>query len=223
MTHDIAFLHTAHVHIQTFQKLVADIDPSIRIRHEVDESLLSEALGNGITEDLSKNIDASMAYAAQSGAQIVVCTCSTIGGIAEKSPQSNSTISMRIDRAMADIAVETSKKILILAAVESTLGPTKELLLSSCAISDKTPDMTLELIHGAWSLFQQGDMAEYYDCIEQFINLNHSDYDSVILAQASMAPVASRFFDSKIRVLASPELGVQFAIERLQSLKCNEH
>ena len=218
MTHDIAFLHTADVHIATFQKLVEDIDPSVRVRHDVDESLLSEALADGITEDLCERIDISMAAGAQSGARVVVCTCSTIGGVAEKSPQVGSTISLRIDRAMADIAVETSQNILVLAAVESTLTPTKELLASSSVTAGKGPNITLELIHGAWPLFQQGDIAEYYDCIEKHIKVNHSGYDSVILAQASMAPVAGRFRGSEIRVLASPELGVRSAIENIPSI-----
>ncbi len=216
MTHDIAFLHTANVHIETFQKLVEDANPSIRVRHDVDESLLSEALIEGITESLCMKIDRAMATAAQTGARVVVCTCSTIGGVAENSPQQGLAISVRIDRAMADTAVRTSEKILILAAVKSTLEPTQELLLSSSKRAGKTPTINLQLIDGAWSYFEQGDMEAYYDCIESHINLNHSGFDNVILAQASMAPVAGRFLGNGIRVLASPEIGVKSAIDNIQ-------
>lgn len=218
MNHDVAFLHTASVHIPTFQRIVDTIDPSVKVRHDVCENLLSEALAHGITAKLAGEIDNAMAAASHTGAKVVVCTCSTIGGVAENSPQTDSTVSMRIDRAMADLAVETSDNILIVAAVESTLKPTRELLQASSANAGKSPSLSLELIPGAWPFFEMGKMDEYYECIEKYIRQQHAAYDSVVLAQASMAPTANRFVDSAIRVLASPELGVRSAIEQIRAI-----
>lgn len=219
VNHDIAFLHTSEVHVPTFQKLVDDIDSSICVRHDIDESLLKDAMINGITEQLGSKVDNAMEAASQSGATVVVCTCSTIGGVAEKSPQTKPTVSMRIDRAMADLAIEHSNRILIVAAVESTLGSTQALLKESSSAANKYPNLSIALVEGAWPLFETGKMEAYFDCIEQYIRHQHEGYDSVILAQASMAPVASRFQDSRLRVLASPELGVRSAIRQIHADK----
>ena len=81
MSHDIAFLHTAEVHVETFGKLVADIAPEIAVRHEVRSELLAYARENGVDARLSLDIQQALKEAASSGARIVVCTCSTIGGL----------------------------------------------------------------------------------------------------------------------------------------------
>jgi hypothetical protein len=219
MSHDIAFLHTAEVHIPTFQKLVEDIDSTIRVRHEINAALLSDAVANGITVQLSVKVEKAMRDAASSSAGVVVCTCSTIGGIAEKTSLHSSALSMRIDRAMADLAINSCNRILIVAAVESTLEPTKGLLEESSKNIDKYPHLSLELIDGAWRQFEAGDMKKYYNCLEEYINQNKDGYDGVVLAQASMAPVASRFFNSGTRVFASPELGVKFALAQIRTMK----
>lgn len=212
MCHDIAFLHTAEVHVQTFEKLVAQADASLNVHHLVDTTLLSDAVANGITDDLRERVVAAMNAAAISGVKVVVCTCSTIGGIAENALSATPTRSMRIDRSMADIAVGNSKRILVLAAVESTLEPTKVLIDESSNMAGKSPDINLKLIPEAWPLFEAGKMNEYFDCIAAYINQESEGYDCVILAQASMAPAASRFHESRVSVLASPELGVKSAI-----------
>ena len=215
MNHKIAFLHTAQVHALTFQRLVDAIDPSMSVRHDVNEALLSDAVAHEMTDTLSERVNAAMEEASDSGAEVVVCTCSTIGGIAEQSLQDESAQAMRIDRAMANLAVANSERILVIAAVESTLKPTMTLLNESSAKAGKAPHLSLQLVEGAWAQFESGAMEGYYDCIAAYIEREHKGYDCVILAQASMAPVAKRFDGSKTCVLASPELGVKAAFEVL--------
>ena len=139
MPYDIAFLHTAKVHVETFGNLVKELGPNFSVHHVVDESLLKDARKHGITPELEKRIHQAMQDATSTGAKVVVCTCSTIGGIAESSGETSGQgfISMRIDRAMADEAVNTGERILVVAALESTLASTKELLENSARRSVK--------------------------------------------------------------------------------------
>jgi hypothetical protein len=216
MSHDIAFLHTADVHIPTFQKLVESNDPSIRVRHDVNTELLSNAIRDGITEELIKDVEEAMREAAASNAEVVVCTCSTIGGVAERTVLDEPAVSMRVDRAMADAAIDSCQRILIVAAVESTLEPTRGLLNESANKLGKHPKVSLELIDGAWAQFELGEMDKYYSCIESYIHQQSEGYDGVILAQASMAPVAHRFINAGVRVFASPEAGVLSGLNRIR-------
>src|SRR5215218_2786091 len=80
----LAFLHTSPVHIATFDRLLAEIDPGVAARHIVDESLLDEARAAGaITPALEQRIAAALRDASASDGAVVLCTCSTIGGSAE--------------------------------------------------------------------------------------------------------------------------------------------
>lgn len=217
MSHDIAFLHTGDVHVPTFQGLVDKLSPSLRVHHEVDESLLNDAIAHGMSESLEERIRNAMKKAGNSGAPMVVCTCSTIGGVAEVTQLAGDTISMRIDRPMADTAVSRYKNILIVAAVQSTLKPTMQLLEQSASNAKLSPQITLKWVEDAWQHFESGDSTAYYNSIADFILSNVADFDCVVLAQASMAPVAELLMDSDIPVLASPEAGVRAAIDRLPS------
>ncbi|MFK7996683.1 MAG: hypothetical protein AB8B87_21280 [Granulosicoccus sp.] len=216
MNHDLAFLHTADVHIASFQNIVDSIDPSIRVRHDVNSALLSDAIAQGMTIELAGQIDQAMELAADTGAKAVVCTCSTIGGVAEASLKNKSAAAMRIDRAMSDLAVKNADRILVVAAVQSTLEPTMALLRDSAATASRHPEITMELVEGAWTHFENNRQDEYFDCIAKHIRMKQDVYDCFILAQASMAPVVRQFTSSDIRVLASPEPGVMSAIEKIR-------
>ena len=61
MRHDLAFLHTARVHIDTFSRLLRECGPDLNARHIVEESLLEEARAAGhITTSLAERIRETM-------------------------------------------------------------------------------------------------------------------------------------------------------------------
>lgn len=211
MRHDLAFLHTANVHVETFSKITEEVNPGMRVRHVVAEELLEEARKHGITEKLAQRVQAAVADAASSGARVVVCTCSTIGGLAEAAV--GEFRAMRIDRAMADFAVRQGRRILVAAALESTLGPTLELLRDSARIAGAENQMTALLVEGAWAFFERGDSDGYADAVAQAILAGSQGFDVVVLAQASMAPAAARCRNIAIPVLSSPRMGVEAAIQ----------
>lgn len=226
MKHDIAFLHTAKVHVETFGNLVKEIEPNLSVRHVVNEALLEDARKTGITPELKKRIHTAMHNATSTGAKVVVCTCSTIGGIAEASSQHmllrtreneepTTFTSMRIDRAMADEAVKTGKRILVVAALESTLSPTRILIEDSARMLAKTPEIRMLHIQGAWNYFEAGNNATYLQTIAQCLKENGKGYDAIVLAQASMAKTVELCDEVKIPILSSPKLGVQAAIARI--------
>src|SRR5471032_2628384 len=84
MRHDIAFLHTSPVHVPTFEKLMQEVAPDLSDSHLVREDLLADAQRDGTQgAELISRIEDAMRDAGASGAAVVVCTCSTIGGVAE--------------------------------------------------------------------------------------------------------------------------------------------
>jgi hypothetical protein len=209
---DIAFLHTSPVHVPTFEKLMREVAPGLKATHAVREDLLADALRDGADNAaLGGRIRKAMADAGASGAPVVVCTCSTIGGVAE-SVQADAFSATRIDRAMADRAVGSGKPILLVAALESTLGPTRALLHSSADRMGVTPSIESLVVKGAWAHFISGDQARYIESIVEAIVGADAASSTVVLAQASMAPAAPALGKLGITALSSPRLGVEHAV-----------
>src|SRR5262249_55391411 len=121
MTRTLTFLHTSPVHIATFDRLLAEVDPGVPVKHMVDESLLRDARAYGITAELIERITRRIVDAFADDAAVVVCTCSTIGGCAEQANHSTERPIVRVDRAMAERAVATGSRIIVVAALASTL------------------------------------------------------------------------------------------------------
>jgi hypothetical protein len=157
-----------------------------------------------------------MTRAASNGASIVICTCSTIGGAAERTPTGGRFIAARIDRAMADLAVKLGPKVLVVAALERTIGPTTALLNESAATMGSSLDIDHLVVDGAWPFFLRGQHAAYIDAIVEAVKAAAPfSANVIVLAQASMASAAVALGDLGIEVLSSPSLGVQSAVAHL--------
>ena len=216
--HQLAFLHTSRVHVETFQTLVDELDPTLKVRHIVAEELLRDAQWLGVKDPgLVRRIQDAMLEAASTGAGLVVCTCSTIGGAAEQTPTGEAFRAARIDRAMADRAVALGPRILVAAALASTLGPTTDLIQESAAALQAEVEIEHLLINGAWAHFLAGDLEAYLREVTAAVTAAGSKSDVIVLAQASMAPAAKSLGDLGVEVLSSPLLGVHWAIAHLKS------
>ena len=212
----IAFLHTSPVHVDTFARLVAKAAPGVRVEHVVDEGLLAQARQAGAGDPaVVARVQAAMAAAAAGGASVVVCTCSTVGGAAERTVTGGRFVAARIDRAMADRAVHLGPRILVAAALDSTLEPTVQLIRESAAALRMKVQVSSFMVEGAWNHFLAQDGPSYVATIVSAVRLAAASCDVVVLAQASMAPAAQALSDLGVEVLASPELGVQSALARL--------
>ena len=163
---------------------------------------------------------------------LIVCTCSTIGGIVEA--LSNDTITnpkvqtqkfqtQRIDRAMADAAVEIhsnkaiTAKIIVVAALESTLAPTQALIESSAKAKGRTIELSLHHIQEAWQYFEAGDDKSYWKSIAYHLK-RLPNADVIVLAQASMANAVNYCKDIDTPILSSPALGVDAALKKFKQI-----
>lgn len=217
MRRHIAFLHTSPVHVETFERLVQSADPSVKVDHFVDESLLADAQRLGATDpEIVQRVQAAMVGAAAHGAAIVICTCSTIGGSAERTPASPGFAVARIDRAMADRAVALGPRVRVVAALQSTLAPTAALIHESAAALQAGVELEPLFVPDAWPHFLRGDRAAYVQSVAVAVRAAGAGADVVVLAQASMAPAVDLLHDLGVQVLASPALGVHSALARLR-------
>lgn len=216
MNQHIVFLHTSPVHIDPFERLVRATAPTLRVEHIVAESLLAEAQHVGADDPgLIERVQGAMQSAAATGAAIVVCTCSTIGGPAERTPTGGRFMAAGIDRAMADRAAQLGPRILVMAALDSTLGPTAALVRESAAALKVPVALETQVVDGAWAYFTSGHHDTYQQAIVNAVRAGVGSASVVVLAQGSMAPAGEVLGDLGIPVLSSPELGVQRLLRQL--------
>lgn len=208
----LTFLHTSPVHIATFDSLLAEIEPDLPVKHLVDERLLQDARTYGLTPVLIGRITQTIDQAIADNAAVVLCTCSTIGGCAEQLAQTDRPV-LRVDRAMAERAVALGTRIIVAAALISTLAPTRELLLDVAAKARTTISIVDVLCEGAWERFEQSDNAGYLQAIADSLHATASQGDVIVLAQASMSGATTLCADLPIPILSSPRLGLEAAIQ----------
>jgi hypothetical protein len=215
----LAFLHTAPANVDMFRNLVSHADPSIPTEHELVERIMQEAARLGrITDEMRQDTQTAIDGLAARGAAMVVCTCSTIGGIAE-ALSADALPVMRIDRPMAETAVLSGRRIILAATLASTVAPTMGLVQKVAGEHRREIDCVECLCADAWPFFQRGDVAGYAQAIADTVADLATPEDIIVLAQASMAPAAAVLAQRSLTALASPELGVQTAVARFHALQ----
>jgi len=104
--------------------------------------------------------------------------------------------------------VRTGPRVLVAAALQSTLAPTVNLVLSAASDAGVRVAPEQLLITDAWAHFEAGDIARYAETLATAIRTAAGSADVVVLAQVSMAPATALLADLGIDVLSSPALGV---------------
>lgn len=208
----IAFLHTAAIHIETFNALASELAPGMAISHAVREDLLCAAEKAGrVTPALDMRTQEALLALADGGARVVVCTCSTIGASAEAAAGEADIPILRIDRPMADLAVREGRRIGICACLPSTVENTRRLILDSAARQRHDCEIETFVFDDVWTAFREGRLADYHEGIAARLERASRDVDVLVLAQASMAPAAELAGALAVPVLSSPRIGFEAA------------
>jgi Asp/Glu/Hydantoin racemase len=213
----IGFLHTADVHVATFARLAAEVAGGAESVAVVDADLLAVARVAGPSDGAVRaGIERALIDLHDRGADAIVCTCSTIGGEAEWTGSSLGLDVVRVDRPLAELAVRTGARISVVAALGSTLAPTRDLLDDVATGLGAAPAIELHVVESAWECFESGDLAEYHRRIAGALPQLADRADVIVLAQASMAP-AAELVDVAVPVLSSPRVAVTAVVSRLSS------
>ncbi len=212
----LGLLHTAESHRARFDRLLTELAPeNVGWVHSVKEVLLRQALDTFPVSRIAIGIEAALTALQGQGAQQVLCTCSSVGGMAEQVGRQMGLPTLRLDRPMAEAAVTAGRRILVAACLPSTLGPTTQLLNEVAHAQDRRIELETLLMENAWPLFQAGDETGFSRQIAGIILEARPHPDAVVLAQASMAPAAELLKQWPVPVFSSPRLGVAAALGRL--------
>ena len=216
----LTFIHTVPSLRPTFEALAHDADPSLEIRHVTDESLLADAIEAGsVPEETQERLTKRIRSALDDGADLVVVTCSSMGGATEAIARREGWPLERIDVAMADRAIDLGRRIAVLATLPSALAPTAALVEARAAERGVAIQVVRGLASGAFAALQAGDGTRHDELVREAFRGVLGRVDVIVLAQASMGRVVDGLGGEAAGapILVSPALGVERVVRRLRN------
>lgn len=212
-TKRLALLHTSPVLAPLFAGLCNKWIPDTRIFHMVDESLIKNTIEAGHLQRLTiRRLIGMIGSAFEGGADAVLVTCSSIGPGVEIAQGLFDRPVIRVDEAMAKLAVEQGQRVGVVATLSTTLVPTSALVRRKAHEADKHVEIVECLCEGAFEAVMAGDSATHDRIVSEALTQKLCGVDVIVLAQASMARVLEALPPGAVAapVFASPELGVKF-------------
>lgn len=217
----LALVHTSATLTPLFGELAAEIVPEARILHFVDESLIKNTIAAGrLEKPTMRRVISMIGSAFDAGADVVLVTCSSIGPAVDMAAQLYDPPVLRVDRPMAEKAVETGRRIGVAATLSTTLRPTADLVRTVAAERGQDIEIVEQLCEGAFEAVMAGDGATHDRIVGNGLTEGLKGVDAIVLAQASMARVLDTLPDSALTVpvYSSPRLGVERARQVLDGL-----
>jgi Asp/Glu/hydantoin racemase len=207
----LGLVHTSATLVPIFAQLCKAKLPNVDTFNIVDDSLV-RAIGaqGGLTADIARRVAGYISSAEAGGADYVLVTCSSIGPAVEAAASFTGVPVLRVDQPMADQAVQTGRRIGVIATLPTTLHPTSDLVQRRAAVAGKTIELTTRLCEGAFEALMAGDTAKHDTLVAAALRELSSQVDVIVLAQASMARVVETLAaaDRRVPILASPPIAV---------------
>lgn len=208
----LGLVHTSATLVPVFTELCNKYLPGVKVFNIVDDSLIKNTIACGeLTPSTSRRVVNYAGSAEEGGADFILFTCSSIGPAVETAATVTGVPVLRVDQPMADIAVQTGKRIGVIATLSTTLEPTTDLVRRRAIVAGKEIELVSKLCEGAFDALMSGDAATHDKKVGDALKQLSKEVDVILLAQASMARVVGTLeeADKKIPILASPEIAIQ--------------
>ncbi len=217
----LGLVHTSAALVPIFAQLCNEKLPDVDTFNIVDDSMVRAlTAGGGMTPDIAGRVAGYIASAKASGADFVLVTCSSIGPAVEAAAPSAGVPVLRVDQPMADLAVQTGRRVGVLATLPTTLGPTTDLVCRRALALQRTVVVTSRLCEGAFAALSSGDAAQHDVLLSAAVLSLAEEVDVIVLAQASMARVLEvpSLANLRVPVFASPALGIDHVAGLMRNL-----
>jgi aspartate/glutamate racemase len=199
----ITLIHALKHSIVPIESSFAKLWPEARLMNLLDDSLSADLARDGkLTERMTERFLTMGRYAADTGADGILFTCSAFGPCIEAVARAHAPMPvLKPNEAMIEQAAAQGKTIGLL----STFPPT---LVSMPPEFPSSVTLVPKLAGGALAALDRGDRAEH-DRLVVEASKDLRDCDLIALAQYSMAPAADRVTEATGRpVLTTPDSAV---------------
>jgi Asp/Glu/hydantoin racemase len=210
----VAMLHTSFVFVNVeplIKDLFQELLPDVKLVDFVDSDVLATVQREGEVSPASVRRICRLAEAAEAArADVIFSACSSLGPAIDVARRMVDVPIVKIDDAMARVAVEGGGRVGVLATVPSTLGPTTDLIRAAAKEAGQEVEVVPRVCEGAFAVLMSGDRERHDAMVGEGASALARDVDRIVLAQASMARLAPRLAEETgVPVLASPRLGIE--------------
>ena len=209
----LGLIHTSATLVPVFAQLCKEKLPGVDVFNIADDSLIKDVIRRGeLTPATARRVAGHIASAEAAGADYILVTCSSIGAAVETAATLTGVPVLRVDQPMADQAVETGRRIGVIATLPTTLAPTADLIRRWAAAAGKPIDLKSRLCEGAFDALMSGDAPKHDAMVAGALKELAAEVDVIVLAQASMARVVEGLAVEarRVPILASPPLAVEY-------------
>lgn len=207
----VVCVHTAMALVGPLTELFKQEFPEVEVEHIAESSLIKEVIkNNAVTNAVRRRLLDYYNAAADSGADIIFNTCSSVGDVADMAAGISRVPVFRIDGPMAEKAVTSASRIGVISTLPTTLDPTCRLLQNKAKAAEVEVELVEGLADGAFAAGQSGDGDTHDRLIAEAAQRIADKVDLFVLAQGSMARMEQRLAELTGKpVLSSPTLGVR--------------
>jgi Asp/Glu/hydantoin racemase len=209
----LGLVHTSATLVPVFAQLCKEKLPGVEVFNIADDSLVKGIMAAGsLTAQISRRVAGYLESAELAGADYILVTCSSIGPAVEAAAKLIGVPVLRVDQPMADKAVQTGKRIGVIATLRTTLEPTADLIQRRAEKAGKKIELTSRLCEGAFDALMSGEAAKHDAMVAAVLKELSRQVDVIVLAQASMARVVDGLAeaDKRVPILASPGIAVDY-------------
>ncbi len=216
MSARVAFIHTVGFLVDVFRREMRERLPEVDGYHILNEGLLQDLLRGAPKAQVYRRVVEQAQIAADSGAGLIVVTCSSTSPGVDIARQVIDVPILKIDDPMAAEAVRLGERIGVLCTATSTVEPSTNLLQSHAAQARKAVQLVPQVCPQAYTALHAGDRERHDALVLEAARTLARDVDVLVLAQASLAHLRETIAGSTAcPVLASPPLLMRELVARL--------
>jgi len=193
-TKTLALIHTVSWYdksvIHPFVTPWLERNPDVRVTNIMDDSLLSESLAhNGATPQVIKRIQFYVLAAEALGADVAMCSCTTVGEATRIAREYASIPVFNIDEPMAREAVRLGRRLGIIATVPTSPAATRRQLERAAAAAGVSLSIKIAVNEKAFAHLQQGEIERHNELVYREMDKLAKTVDVLVLGQISLAQI----------------------------------
>jgi Asp/Glu/hydantoin racemase len=193
-TKTLALIHTVSWYnksvIEPFVTPWLRRNPDVRVFNIMDDSLLAESLANGgATPTVLKRIQFYVLAAEAMGADVAMCSCTTVGEAVRAARFYASIPVFNIDEPMAREAVKLGRRMGIVATVPTSPAATVRQLERAAEEAGKSIKIKIALNERAFQHLQRGELDQHNELVYEEMDRLARSVDVLALGQISLAQI----------------------------------
>lgn len=217
----LGIIHASHITIDAMKPYIAEYLPEVSIMHLCDDTIQRDNIAAGAGVIPRRNYSKFVEYAhnlEEAGADMILLACSTFNFAAELARPMIDIPIAQIDRPMMEKAVQTGKRIGLLATLETTVPSSKRLLQIVAEEAGKEIFGKTVLCSEAFEAYSRGDIETHNHMLMNAVTALSEESDCIVMAQLSMSALAPFLKENRVPVYNSGETGFVRVREMLEQL-----